>query len=162
MADHVFKTLVSAVATRFATIATTATYTPPGGSAQNYKTDAGSNVSTWRDLERSPWSHDNDFPAINVRDIGADLDGGTVGVALHHHRQNFEIDIAAGTIDTLRNLAGDIYAAVFDDERWSATAYRSDWQGFDMGMVHAENKLFGGIVRFSILVKTGRGNPEGA
>ncbi len=162
MADHVFKTITSAVATRFATIATTATYTPPGGSAQNYKTNAGSNVSTWRDLERVPWTHDDDFPAINVRDVGADLDGGTTGVALHHHRQNFEIDIAAGSIDTIRNIAGDVYAACFDDETWSGTAYRTEWQGFDFGVDHAENKLFGGIVRFSILIKTGRGNPEGA
>ncbi|MEL0098452.1 MAG: hypothetical protein VW907_02720 [Opitutae bacterium] len=74
MADHVFKTLVDAVATRFATIATSATYTPTGGSPQNYKTNAGSNVSTWRDLQNAPWTHDNNFPAINVRDIGADLD----------------------------------------------------------------------------------------
>jgi hypothetical protein len=162
MAANVFKTITSAVATRFATIATSATYTPPGGSPQNYKTDAGTNVSTWRDLERVPYTHDSDFPAINVMDQGSELDGGTTGVALHHHRQGFEISIAAGSIDTLRDLAGDIYGAVYDDETWSGTAYRTDWEGYNLGMVHAENKIFGGIVRFAILIKTGRGNPEGA
>lgn len=161
MPDHVSKTLAAAVATRLALILTTGTYAPGGSGSESYKTNAGNNVSSWRDLDSAPWTHDDNFPAINVRDVGADDDEGTMGIALHYHRINFECDIAAGTIDTLRNMAGDIYGAVFSDEKWSAAANRTDWQGYTLDTTHAENKLFGGVVRFAILTKTARGNPYG-
>lgn len=155
MADSVRQKIVDAVKTRFQGILTS------GG----YETNAGSNVSVWRDMRNVPITSD-EFPAIVLMDKRCEIDRENEPLRIHAFKLTMIADVYAGLDDaaeTVRKVIADIHKAIGVDEQWTVSgtklALMTEPVIDDMGIEQDENIIAAARVAFVITFRQLRWNP---
>ena len=146
MVDDIRTQVIGKIDTRFKTILTT------GG----YKTNLGSNINWWKDLENNPFQA-SELPAANLKDSSCDPSPHAMGVDIHD--MNIECNVYASTIAATRQVIADIEKVIKTDLKWTALALDTVLLADEIDVTQLENKFFGAIVPFKVSYLTKMGDP---
>ena len=133
------QTIVAAIESRLATIAT-----------PTYRTNLGLSATLWK---RNKFS-DNALPAVSIRDVADDQEMDAEDESLTVHHLQVELVImgkSAGTSDDLiRQLIADVEQAIGVDDTWGGNALSTEPMGNEIEIAQDGVTIAGALVRITV------------
>lgn len=144
--------IVDAIETRLGQIAVGKVWTLEDGSTHTC-TVASKGVYPWRKVPFSP----TQLPAIAIYDGGSTLEDGPIGSFSHALEVSIVGYIASSSpVNTARELAADILAAVGSDHRWGGLAQWSYVESLPLDIEPAGDVVAAGEIKLTVHYRTGR------
>ena len=121
-----------------------------------YKTNLGSHIFGWRDLENNPFQA-SELPGINLRDDIAETS--VHSTAKMYHVMPIKMDIATISPEEMRKALADIEKAMHTDRTWGNLASHTDLLSDESVVEQKENKYFRTSIIMEVQYFTAIGDP---